>query len=467
VSGTVYDSIGRAPLEGATVQFVGAKDTVTGRYFAARTDASGRFVIGAIPPGVYVAGFHHPVLDALGLDVETLPVEIVGTEQAVPLSTPSVGRLSNRICPVRKDDQDLAGILIGYVRSSDSDDGIEGAVVTVGWNESVIDARGFNQYDRVVSATSKIAGWFALCNVPLELDLITRASFGGDSTGYLQVQVPKEGVRQVVLFVGGSDVEARIVGGTRPDSSAPAVDSSSAMPMPPELPGRLAGIVRDDEGRVVPQAQVYLWGTERMVRSSTDGAFTFDSLPVGTQTIEARAIGFAPLRTIVKLSAREVTVVDLTFVDRAVVLAPVAVAAQGELVYSRKLLEFERRRRTSHAGYFMTPSQFAMRPPQPLTTVLAELPGIEFSQNSGRVRFSMTRPSAFLGNAECIPTLFVDGRKDGSFDYSGYNAKDLIALEIYPREADRPAEFVDLLNDCGAIVIWTKPAQLRRIGRTR
>jgi protocatechuate 3,4-dioxygenase beta subunit len=465
VSGIVYDSIGRAPLEGATVQFVGAKDSVTGRYFAARTDSTGRFTFAAIPPGLYVAGFHHPVLDAMGLEVETHPVEVGGDEQTVPLFTPSVDRLSQQICPARKD-QELSGILLGFVRSSDSDEGLDRAVITVGWSESVIDSAGFNTYDRLVADTSTSAGWFAVCNVPVELELIARASVGSDSTGYLQVIVPKERVRQVVLFVSGAVMETTVASGAIGDSTMTSPDSARAdrdsTTTARELPGRLSGTVRDDEGRVVAQAQVSLWGSARVVRTNTDGAFILDSLPAGTQTIEVRAIGFAPLRSIVNVSARRVTVTDLVFVERAVVLAPVAVSAQGELVYSRKLLEFERRRLTAHAGYFLTPSQLSMRPPMPLTTVLAEMPGIVYESRSARVRFSMARPSAFLGMAECIPTLFVDGRKDGSFDYSGFNAKDLLAVEIYPREADRPAEFVDLLNDCGAIAIWTRPVHLRR-----
>jgi hypothetical protein len=470
VSGVVYDSIGRAPLEGATVQFVGAKDSLTGRYFATRTDSAGRFTFAAIPPGLYVAGFHHPVLDAMGLEVETRPVEVGGAEQTVSLFTPSVDRLSSKICPARTD-QELSGILLGYVRSSDSDEGLDRAVVTVGWSESVIDSSGFNTYQRLVADTSTSVGWFAVCNVPLEIELIARASLGRDSTGFLQVTVPKEGVRQVVLFVSGSALESpaassdsTIVDPTVAprDSTRSALDSTVHVRA---LPGRLSGTVRDDEGRMVAQAQVSLWGSPRMVRTSAEGAFVLDSLPAGTQTVEVRAIGFAPLRTIVNVSALRLTVMDLVFVERAQVLAAVSVSARGELVYSRKLLEFERRRRTSHAGYFLTPSQLGMRPPMPLTTVLAEVPGIEYDQRSARVRFSMSRPSAFLGMAECIPTLFVDGRKDGSFDYSGYNVKDLLAVEIYPREANRPPEFVDLLNDCGVIAIWTKPAQLRSIGR--
>jgi hypothetical protein len=486
VSGVVYDSIGRAPLEGATVQFVGAKDSVTGRYFAARTDSLGRFTFAALPPGLYVAGFHHPVLDAMGLEVETHPVEVAGASQTVPLFTPSVDRLSTTICPARTDDE-LSGILLGFVRSSDSDEGLGRAVVTVGWTESVIDSTGFNSYSRIVADTSTSTGWFAVCHVPLEIELIARASVGRDSTGYLQVTVPKEGVRQVVLFVSGAALgSAPVVSSSIADSSAAATDSTRVArdSTTRELPGRLAGTVRDDEGRVVAQAQVSLWGSPRLVRTSADGAFVLDSLPAGTQTVEVRAIGFAPLRTVVNVSARRVMVMDLVFVERAQMLARVAVSARGELVYSRKLLEFERRRRTSHMGYFLTPSQLAARPPMPLTTVLAEMPGIEYDQRSARVRFSMARPSAFLttprqsiatggessggvaqGMTECIPTLYVDGRKDGSFDYSGYNVKDLLAVEIYPREANRPAEFVDLLNDCGVIAIWTKPAQLRSIGR--
>ena len=56
----------------------------------------------------------------------------------------------------------------------------------------------------------------------------------------------------------------------------------------------------------------------------------------------------------------------------------------------------------------------------------------------------------------CVPTLYVDGLIDRAGDFDIYYSDEIAGVEVY-REHDRPSEFVDPANACGAVVVWTRP----------
>ena len=92
VSGTVFDSVAGKPMRGATVRFVGVNDPAQVR--TVFSDSSGRYAIAAIPPGRYLAGFAHPLLDSLGYDPPPGPpvfrrIAVQSTRKGVVIKTRS------------------------------------------------------------------------------------------------------------------------------------------------------------------------------------------------------------------------------------------------------------------------------------------------------------------------------------------------------------------------------------------
>lgn len=166
VSGVVRDSIVRAPLAGAWVQLVAADSART----PARTvfsDSLGRFSFDSVPPGRYLVGFFHPLLDTLG--VEAPPREITVRKRAVraDLAVPSVERIHAAICgaPVRKGAAGGA-LVVGTVRNAMTREPAPNATVTVEWLEYSFQ-RGMVSHSRPqLTATTDANGWYALCNVP-------------------------------------------------------------------------------------------------------------------------------------------------------------------------------------------------------------------------------------------------------------------------------------------------------------
>jgi hypothetical protein len=81
VSGTVYDSLARAPLAGAEVQIVPA-DGGAGPAFVATADAEGRYRVDSVPAGRYRVGFFHPRVDSLGIGIAPTTLELRGDSAA-------------------------------------------------------------------------------------------------------------------------------------------------------------------------------------------------------------------------------------------------------------------------------------------------------------------------------------------------------------------------------------------------
>ena len=453
VNGTVYDSIARRALPGVTVQFVAA-DSADSRGFAARTDSAGRYHLSDVPAGRYLAGFFHTGTDTLGLETGPRLVELSAGEQRVDLATRSPATVIRSICP-SMERADSTGLLIGHVRESDAQLPIAGAVVAAEWTETIIEGANIDEVIARLSAQTEGPGWFAICGVPSDALISVRAARDADSSGVVMVHVPANDVRHLTFLVGGatSVPNAAAVPSDRRDSTSTRPKSV--------LRGRarLTGIVRDDRGRPVHNAHVMLWGTEIEVVTNDRGAFTLDSLPGGTHTLEVRAVRHAPAHAIVQLSAQRPATIGVILTQAPAVLSSVTV--RGELVYSKRLSGFDERRGEGWGllGHFMSPSEIERRPRTRLAALLQGMSGVFVDDRRGGATVRMRASGD--PNGFCTPSLYVDGNRDIDADFNRYQSDQIAGIEVYVREAWRPSEFLDG-NACGAVVIWTRPAPTRK-----
>lgn len=449
VNGTVYDSIARRPLAGVTVQFVSAAagGSSGGRLFTAEADPYGRFTFHALPSGRYIAGFFHPALDSLGIEIGGRVVEVASSPQQIDLATPSPRTVIGSICPGEAI-SDSTAVLIGHVRESESESPVGGAVVAVEWRETVIDQLGIRERDQLVSARTQEPGWFAICGLPIDAVLYARAGRGADSTGHIEVELAGNELRHMTLHLGGG---VRVVPG--PVDPTEVADSLRAT-----APGlwtgsaRLSGTVRDTAGRPIAAATVMVWGSGREAPTNDRGTFSIDGLPGGTHTLEVRLIGYVPIRRVVHLSEARPVTVDVVIGEKIAVLPTVPVRAQ--LVYSRQLVEFDRRRRAGF-GQYLTPAEIERRPVVELGTLLQGSFGVYVQHDRGIATVAMRSRGR-----NCSPSIYVDGIRDMTGDISWLKSDMVAAIELYEREGLRPAEFMDR-NPCGAIIVWTRPVPMR------
>src|SRR6478735_2926044 len=99
ISGTVTDSVHRAPLVDATVLATPVAPTRDTVFHSTRTDARGRFDLTGLQPGKYEVSVEHPFTDSIGLPVPSR--EALATADGTPplaLALPSVKTLRQALC---------------------------------------------------------------------------------------------------------------------------------------------------------------------------------------------------------------------------------------------------------------------------------------------------------------------------------------------------------------------------------
>lgn len=462
LSGVVFDSVAGRPVVGATVQVTGATGAIVGRSASAVTDTAGRYAVNNLAPGRYVAGFFHDALDTLGLVASPRAVEVADTAATLDLGTPSPRTIIGTICGANSV-TDSVGLLIGHVNRSGTTTPLAGATVTVEWGETVIQRGSVRQRNMSADATTQGPGWFAMCDVPGQVELTLSASSGADSSGFINVEVPRMGVRHVTFYVGG----AKRVPSAAVDTIT-AVDTALKV-LAPEMVwrggARLTGIVRDERGQGVASARVLVRGTNLATSSSDRGYFGLDSLPGGTHTLEVRAVGYLPATSIVHLAEEVPAQTEVFIGDRLVTLEAVKVTAT--LVFSRNLARFQTNRERNIGGVFVGPREIERFRGMRFSNLVQAVPGVRLSYNQGfTILMDYTGTDDGRSQGLCVPQFYIDGQRSQytASEIEGlYRADELAGVEVYVREGQRPIEFQDSSSRCGAIAIWTRP-QLRRPG---
>ena len=180
-------------------------------------------------------------------------------------------------------------------------------------------------------------------------------------------------------------------------------------------------------------------------------------LPLGTHTLEVRAVGFEPIRRPVDVIQGAPGAAEIELASLGITLDTVRVTAQ-RLYTSRRQADFERRLH-SGVGHILDEKEIDRRNPMQVTDLLRMVPGVMVvpSRYSGE-DVLMRGGLGIMGSGLCRPDLYVDGVRvfnDPMFPINQLvMASDLRAVEVYVRQGTIPAEFQSL-SGCGVIVVWT------------
>lgn len=450
VVGTAFDSIAMRPMGGARIRVVNAADPVRVRQGVA--DSAGRFRVDSLEAGRWFATLLSPTLDSLDVQATIARIDVLETGVLeIALATPSARTLVVNRCGTIAGD---LGLFYGTVRSASDESPLAQAMLVAEWPEWVIPRKGRGMvFERKrLEAQADSAGRFAMCGVPAETVVRLHVSHGADSSGVLGVEVPASGFvrRDVALGRVAWVTEVRV------DSSVGhTVDTVRVRRGGAGARGRVADI----NGRAIAGASVRVLGSGREGRADSVGAFTVLDAAAGTQTIEARAIGFQPVRQLVELRDGVTTPVSFTLAPQTVNLDTVRVVA-GRSV-DPAVGDFERRwRRGGVAGTFMDGETLRRRSVVFVTDALRAINGVRVIPVGGYGQRIVMRG---MSGRECVPIMYIDGIPMHSlgggvaemFIDDFVNASDIAAMEVYPRSAVVPAQFADM-NGCGTVAIWTR-----------
>jgi hypothetical protein len=295
VSGVVFDSLAMQPLAGATVQLVTTGQPARIRAVAA--DTRGLFRFDSVAVGVYLVGFLHPLLDSLGIDGSMARVEITSSDPiGVTLSTPSPTTLIATRCGPTQPGRPQ-GLFVGRVRVAGGAPLTTAARVRAQYTQSVASERGLERRTISQFGTTDGDGLFNVCGVPAGRAINVRAFTVTDSSGFVELTLPNDGLIRRDLLVGQATR-------TRSDSASRGEALSGT--------ARFRGTVRDAAGKPVAGARVVVLGTARESTSGSTGQVTLSALPEGSYTLETRALGYLPLRTVVDLESTAPAEAELT-----------------------------------------------------------------------------------------------------------------------------------------------------------
>ena len=460
VRGTVFDSLAMSPLRGALVRLVRADDPSVG--LSAETDSLGVFVHDGVRFGVWLASFLHPVLDSLRLEPPIARIDIVeaGVVQ-LDLGTPSGRVLVERACgPVGSDS---LGVVYGTVRAADDETPRAGAAVEVEWPEWVLGNRAMRTERKQRRTVTDSLGVYRLCGVPSGSTLQARSWRQADSAGVIELKVPASGYAVQDFFIGSGYV--------RPPSPVVAArGNTSAVSAEPRGSAIVRGRITTAAGTPLPDASVRVLGSGGVVRSNATGDFRVEDALAGTQTIEARAIGYLPVRRTVRLRSDTALDVTMSLSARNVELDTVRVIAGREIPWDVRGIE--RRWRTG-LGKFIDGRTAAARASLYASDALRGMAGV-FVRMEGQ-QFGNQIYLRDNGGRECRAQLWVDGMRFapatgvGGRNGSGRSVmnetgvtldervtiQDVAAIEVYNRPSVVPPEYMTMTNDCGVVAVWT------------
>lgn len=471
VSGVVYDSLSDAPLAGAVVQFV--SDADRSRAYSTQTDSLGRYRLTGVLPGRYVAGFLHPDVDALGIELRPVMIDLApDTAAQFDFGVPGSRLLLPALCGANNPagrtsatstDESLnallqpkaPGALTGSVRDAETGAPVPGAKLVVTWKEVRSTNGTLVNASRRVPVVVRPDGGFVACGLPADVPLVASAEARGRHAGLVDVQL-SAGRLARRDFVLGDSANATVV--TIPDTAATR-DGRLAIPVTVARGrARLTGVVRTADGRPVNGATVTVYGTAASGKTSENGTFSLTGLPAGTYSAEVRAIGYAPKRVAVNLSSTRVASLTIPLDQRVQQIQGVVVQAERtklEKDYTGFL------DRVKHGqGHYITEDQLALRQAIQFTDVLRMTPGMQVVPN-GSMGY------AVMGRGNCTPDVYLDGMPivDGASSLNDLiNPNDVSGVEVYNGGATVPVQFSGTSGggSCGAVVVWSKRGKSRQ-----
>lgn len=442
IRGETYDSLALRPLPGAMVQVAPAAAPQRARTIPSDTD--GRFVIDSLAPGTYLLGLQHPLLDSLGVQLPLVAVSLAAAPARVTLAVPSAETLRRRICGPQAV-RDSLGLLIARLRDAESDLPRLDGQIRASWVENAIVGGRVQRLPRSVIDSTSDEGLVMLCDLPLGVNALVRGWSGADSSGAAPIEMPMSGVLRRDVRI--APVRTAMI--EEPAAGAPTVRAVLATG-----PGVLRGVVRRPDGRRVGRAQVQVPGSVGRDTTDADGRFTLRNLPVGTQMLEVRGVGFVPLRQAVDVRASGGTPIDIQLEPFLPRLDAVNVVGE-RTVTSQGLREFAVRSKGGF-GTFFDEKFLTDFNPAVLTDLLRQVAGVRVVR--GRSGENVQMQGGLDWSSMCFPTVFIEGVRLQLDEQTQINdlvpAQDVVGIEVYVRSASVPPQFMSR-DGCGSIVIWT------------
>lgn len=219
-----------------------------------------------------------------------------------------------------------------------------------------------------------------------------------------------------------------------------------------------------ESGSPVAGASVTVPGLARQTRTDSMGRFVLNALRVGEQELVVQAVGFAPARALVTITAGPPLEVEVDLDPLPRELQRVVTVAPGGAARNIAYAEFEERRAMG-LGRFLTREALVREEGRALDALLrARVPGLRiWDVGSARVAGSSRGNISILprGDGRCFVQVIVDnviryqpGGTHPPFDLRSLDPAMIAGIEFHT-PSSTPAEFNrGSTAACGTLLIW-------------
>ena len=423
--GVVFDSLARKPLADAIVR-------VTGTSAMARTDDKGRFRFDSVTVGSVLLQVEHPMLDSIGLYELSARMAHDGRAEA-RVAVPSFATMTRAICgrAVVGDSAMVYGTLLSPQGLPARNARVRFTWLSVALAGNTIAPRRL-QYETRTDSLGRFAACALPYDEPVELNAVDERNGGWSLTMPVPAQHARV-LRQELMLSVAADVQA-------------AAGGDSTGRQPPKGPrGVVRGMVQGSDGQPVANAVVYIGGLAEL-RTDSSGRFVARGIPVGSQQIEAFAVGRLPQSRVANVRAGDTARVTLAL-DRVTLLRAVTTSATPASILEAGFAE----RKRQGFGYSRDSLKLARMPS--IVASLSTVPSVVARIGRGGIPIVLL-PAPHGG--QCEARLFVDGRPDTWDRVASMLTKDLAWMEVYPRWVLQPMEFQAPMTACGSVNLVTK-----------
>ncbi|CAN5226840.1 hypothetical protein BH23GEM2_BH23GEM2_14060 [soil metagenome] len=330
------------------------------------------------------------------------------------------------------------GILAGVV-SQKSGAPLPGIVVAARWRGWEYAADRLLERDSGAAVRTDSAGRYAICGVPLRVQLRVEVRQGTRTSSPVTLSVAEAATLRLDLML-------------RDDPATAVLELANGAG-----PALVSGVVVDSGGAPVQGARVSLSGRDAAATTDDNGRFSLQAPGPGHYVLAVRRLGFRAETRRITLSADAPAEVKWILATAPVHLAEVVTfgtASDFELSTGFG----ERRRRGT--GVFIDRADIERRRPHNLTDLLRTVSGFSVHRTLTRWGYQTTATLERVssGSVGCPIDYYVNGHEYTPTSMgidSDVPATQIEAIEVY-KPSQTPPQFVGMRSRCGAVVIWTR-----------
>lgn len=229
--------------------------------------------------------------------------------------------------------------------------------------------------------------------------------------------------------------------------------------------GTLRGSVRDSTGTPIADADVGIVALRRLTRTDQQGKFVFLTVPLGNAELSVRRLSYEPRKVNVLVTADAGdSVLVVTLLAHPAFLTAVNVT-KGE-IRQRQMIEDFYRRMSRGIGQYIGRDEIEQRWGGTPSDMIRTIPGVRLIRSTSGgygVRF----PNTSLGRFDCAPMIWIDGQKAPGMEIDAIPLTDIEGIELYKGPSTTPVQFSQGQgsNNCGTIVVWSRPPQYQKTAR--